>query len=317
MRKLVLALALTLIATPAAAAISVIEHSVIDRDKVLVGDLFTAENPDLAMKPVGDAPAPGATNTYDVNALRRVAKAYDIAWSPTRLDTRATVKRDSTEISNKELLGIIRSAVTERAKVAADDADSVEVLLDRRTLNVQLPAKVKQPIASLVDIDYSPTDYRFKGMLMVEAADGSMEQPLMIPVTGRALPQVNVPVLNRPLNKGDVVNERDLEFVAVTANKLGADVLTQGSEVIGKELRRDLQQGQALRSRDFRAQQLVKRGGIVTMVIEQGPLRVSARGRALGDAGVGDTVRVLNIQSNRTIEGKVLSDGNVAIAPGI
>lgn len=317
MRKLVLTLALTLIATPAAASISVIEASTIDRDKVLVGDLFTVDNNDLALKPVGDAPAPGQTNTYDVNALRRVAKAYEIAWSPSRLDTKALVKRDSTEITNKEVVEIIRTGLAEKTKATVDGADNVEVLLDRRALNVQLPASVGKPIASLVDVSYNPLDYRFKGTLMVESADNSMQQPLMIPVTGRALPQINVPVLTRNISRGDVVNEGDLEFVAVPANKLGADIITQASDLVGKEARRDLTQGNALRSRDFRAQQLVKRGGIVTMVIERGPLRVSAKGRALGDAGVGDTVRVLNIQSNRTIEGTVAKDGSVSVHAGV
>lgn len=297
-------------------ALGVHELSVIDRDTVFVGDLFMLEDESLAMKPVGDAPAPGASNSFDVNALRRVAKAYNIAWSPTRLDTRVMVKRDSTEVSNKELVEIVKRTLHEQTKLTANGADSVEILLDRRALSVHLPATVKQPVASFVDINYNPLDYRFKGTLVVEAADGSMPQPLMVPVTGRAMPQMNVPVLTRALNHGAVIAATDLEFIAVPANKLGQDIITDASQLVGKEARRDLPQGQALRSRDFRAQQLVKRGGMVTMIIERGPLRIAARGRALADAGVGDNVRVLNVQSNRTIEGVVLPDGNVAVQAG-
>lgn len=317
MRNILFALTLLMtVASPALAMVNVIEMSVIDRDQVMVGDLFTVDSKELSLKPVGDAPAPGNSNTYDVNALRRVARAYDIAWSPSRLDTKAIVRRDSTEITNKEILDVVRTGLAERTKATVEGSDNVEILLDRRTLNVQLPASVKQPVASLVDVNYNPTDYRFKGTLVIEGADNSLPQPLLIPVSGRAMPQINVPVLTHEVGKGGVISADDIEFVAITANKLGADVLTQASDVVGKETRRDLQQGQVLRSRDFRAQQLVKRGGIVTMVIERGPLRVATRGRALTDAGVGDAVRVLNIQSNRTIEGTVLPDGNVAIQPG-
>lgn len=316
MRNLVLTLAFLTVASPAMAAIAVIEHSIIDRDQVLVGDLFTT-NDTLAAKPVGDAPAPGKSNTYDVNALRRVARAYDIAWTPSRLDTRAIVQRASTEISNKQILDIVRGSLVEHTKSAVDEADSVEILLDRRTLSLHLPASIKQPVASIIDVDYNPADYRFKGTLMVEDADGSMDQPMLIPVTGRALPQVNVPVLTRNIGKGGVIAGNDVELIAVNANKLGQDILTSVSDLVGKEARRDLNEGQVLRNRDFRPQQLVKRGGLVNMVILAGQMQITARGRALSDAGVGDAVRVLNLQSNRTIEGTVLPDGNVSISPSI
>lgn len=304
---------LSYVGPAAAMTIGVVEQSTIDRDQVLVGDLFTVDNPELAARPVGDAPAPGSTNTYDVSALRRVAKAYDIAWIPSRLDTKAVVKRDATEITNKQLLEVVRTGLAEQTKAISANADSIEILLDRRTLNVQLPASVKRPIASLVDVSFNPTDYRFKSTLMVEG-DG-LSQPLMLPVTGRAMPLLNVPVLLRDVNKGDVITDADIESVPVQASKLGSDMITQTTDVLGKEARRDLQPGQVLRVNDLRAQQLVKRGGTVTMIIERGPLRVSTRGRALSDAGVGETVRVLNIQSNRTIEGIVTTDGSVAIQP--
>ena len=68
-----------------------------------------------------------------------------------------------------------------------------------------------------------------------------------------------------------------------------------------------------MRARDVSAPRLVTRGSLVTIKVETPYMMVTAQGRALQDGAMGDTVRVTNTQSNRTIEGIVASAGVVRI----
>jgi flagella basal body P-ring formation protein FlgA len=57
----------------------------------------------------------------------------------------------------------------------------------------------------------------------------------------------------------------------------------------------------------------IKRGDTVVMVYVAPGLQLTARGKALTDAAVGQTVRLTNLQSNRTVEAVVTGPGTVAV----
>jgi flagella basal body P-ring formation protein FlgA len=58
-----------------------------------------------------------------------------------------------------------------------------------------------------------------------------------------------------------------------------------------------------------RAEPVIKRGDVITLHYDAGPLRLSARARALANAAAGDPVRLVNIDSERAIDA-------IAVAPG-
>jgi flagella basal body P-ring formation protein FlgA len=308
--------ALIACAAPDAHALTVRENTTIDRDKVLVGDVFSDVDASVAAQPVGDAPAPGRSHTFDVYALKRIAKAYNIDWMPVQLDLKSVVRRDSTVISTSQISDTVREAVAEKAQAAGLSTSNLDIVLDRRNLEINLPANVQSPAVRIVDMRYNPIDYRFSGTLMVETGKETAE-PVMMALAGRAIPNIKVPVLVRHISSGSVIADGDLDYILMPVNKVSGDIQVDTARLVGKELRRDMAEGQPLRAQDVRAQQLVKRGSMVTMVIEKGSLRVTAQGRALADAGIGDNVRIVNSITSRVIEGTVLPDGNVAIATAI
>ena len=62
---------------------------------------------------------------------------------------------------------------------------------------------------------------------------------------------------------------------------------------------------------------MVGRGDSVDILYASEALTIVARGRALDSGAPGDVVRVLNVDSNRTIEGVVDSPGLVRIEIGL
>jgi flagella basal body P-ring formation protein FlgA len=63
------------------------------------------------------------------------------------------------------------------------------------------------------------------------------------------------------------------------------------------------------------AQRLVKRGAEVTIVADTGNIEVRMRGKALGEGGRGDRIKVKNVRSGRVVTATVMARGVVQISP--
>ncbi len=88
---------------------------------------------------------------------------------------------------------------------------------------------------------------------------------------------------------------------------------TGSSELYGLEVRRTVYVGQEIVASNTRAPRLVKRNQVVTVKYINGPLEITASGRAMSAAGQNDAVAVLNTQSRNMIQGIVQKDGTVLV----
>ncbi len=92
-----------------------------------------------------------------------------------------------------------------------------------------------------------------------------------------------------------------------------AGAYTSLDEVIGLEARVAIYAGRPVRSGEVGQAALVKRNQVVPLVYASGGLMISTEGRALGRAGAGETIRVMNLGSRQTISGRVRDDGAVVV----
>ena len=69
--------------------------------------------------------------------------------------------------------------------------------------------------------------------------------------------------------------------------------------------------GKPLMNGDVRAPRLVTKGSLVTMVLKTPHMVLTSKGKALGHAAKGETVKVMNTQSKTVIEGEVTATGMV------
>ena len=87
------------------------------------------------------------------------------------------------------------------------------------------------------------------------------------------------------------------------------DALSDPEALIGKTAKRALQANSALRAADVMDTPAVRRGEPVTLKFEAGGMRLSVRGRAMGDGVAGGLIKVLNPQSNKILDAIVESPG--------
>ncbi|HUD92386.1 flagellar basal body P-ring formation chaperone FlgA [Sphingobium sp.] len=124
-------------------------------------------------------------------------------------------------------------------------------------------------------------------------------------------PTVDTPVLAHMVEKGDVLSAADFTSAALPpATARGATAVLDAA---GREATRRLSAGNVVRASDIAAPRIVHRGEAVTIALVSGALRITAGGRALGDAGKGEPVRVINLSTNRTIDAVADKPGQVRV----
>jgi flagella basal body P-ring formation protein FlgA len=85
--------------------------------------------------------------------------------------------------------------------------------------------------------------------------------------------------------------------------------LTHPEDAIGMETRVAVYAGRPVMPGDLGPPALVDRNQIVTMRFVKGGLLITAEGRSLGRGGVGERVRVMNLDSRTTVTGVVIDHG--------
>lgn len=303
MRMLTAALILAILGTAYADA----QQSVLLRERVVVegtvvtlGDLFEGVEGEAAQVTLARAPQPGARTFLDPAWVSRQASRNGLEWANATGIERVAVQRASQSLSAGDIAELIA------AHMYRETGRSHEVTLSNRMVSIHAP----------IDATAAPEIVRLEldgrtGPFRAEIRSHEGGDP--VTVTGRADPVLDVPVLARPIARGEVIEAGDIEWVRMRSDRIRADAITSERSLIGQEARRALRAGEALRGYDLREPAAITRGETVALVFQSGPLTLTARARALENAALGQTARFVNLQSNRTIEGVVEAPGRVRV----
>jgi flagella basal body P-ring formation protein FlgA len=90
--------------------------------------------------------------------------------------------------------------------------------------------------------------------------------------------------------------------------------IADAAEIVGREARVNLYAGRVIRVSEIGPPAILERNQLVIMVYSIGLLSISAEGRVLDRAGVGEMVRVMNLDSRLTVTGRVLFDGTIEVS---
>lgn len=101
------------------------------------------------------------------------------------------------------------------------------------------------------------------------------------------------------------------DLAVSSAQTVGA--FSDVDDLIGLETRTALYAGRPIRPGDVGPPAIVDRNQIVLLTYIAGGLTITTEARALGRGGVGDVIRVLNISSRMTLEGRIGPDGSVLV----
>jgi flagella basal body P-ring formation protein FlgA len=298
--------ALLLTATAADAAQLRPEINVTD-DTIRLGDLFDGAGP-LADRAVASAPAPGHPLTFDQDFLQRLAAAYHLDWQPATTDTTVVVTRTSRTVGLEDLRGPVIAALSRRSV-----GGRLQVEFDNPQLQVVVASGSSTGI-TVENVYYSPNQSHFSADVVVGAGGTA---PQRITLSGNTTLMVEMPVLVHRVNPGDVIGRGDIGWVEFNAAQLFGDLAASEADLLDHTPRRGLGVNTPIYLRDVQAPRMVSRNQLVTMIVETKSMMISTQGKATQDGARGEVIRVVNVQSNRTIEATVTGPNQVTISvPG-
>jgi flagella basal body P-ring formation protein FlgA len=286
------------------AGLTLKENVTVNDDVVRLGDLFE-QALSMGDSPVAQAPLPGQTIVLDNRFLRSLIRAYSLDWAPASKYQRILVARAAQKIDPTRVAEQVKNAL--RDYLGTDK--EVEIAFDVGDTNLVLPTNVPATLA-VQDIRFDPASQRFAVQLVVPATGPTL---INRQVAGSVYETVQLPVLARSVAPGEVIQLTDLDWLAIRIDHVAGNAVTDPKQLVGMTARRPLRSGQMLRMSDVAMAPTIHRGSMVTLLVQTENMTLTAQGRALEDAAIGQPIRVVNPMSNKTLTGVVKDPTTVAI----
>lgn len=276
----------------------------VQAEVVKLGDLFTVTG-EKAVQIVARSPAPGERLVLNAGQLDAMAKSSGIDWTPDNRFVRAVVTRQARIIDTEEIKGQLVAALRSEGL-----EQSWQVELGKNDLTARIAMDEDRPVR-ILNPRFSIHSKRFSAVLETPRSAGATDRQQ---ITGTIYQMMEIPVLSRRVQRGDIVGAHDLEYVSRPQEKIGRTTLIDKRQIVGKQARRLLATGKPIRAGDLQPPVMVEKGNLVTVVLRTEKMLISARGKALDNGAAGDIIRVLNTRSKQTIEGIVESRNRVVVA---
>lgn len=216
---------------------------------------------------------------------------------------------------------MIRAAVILVAGLVAQAAAGapVELLVEERardSLGAEMPASGEvrvtvssKPVAEAMLISaYWMDQATGQFIANVVTEEGATHR-----IGGYALVIQPVPVPLRRLMPGEVITDGDIGTVDMPVARLGSFTISDADKLVGKEVRSLLAKGRPVMVQAVQEPLVIARGEEVSIIYRDGPLQLSAPGRALRDAHAGQDIKVVNLASNSTLAGIAVAHGRVEV----
>jgi flagella basal body P-ring formation protein FlgA len=314
MRRFFAAFVLTLLAvSSAAAAASPPDGPVLLKSKVIVegpvlhlGDLFDGLG-ERGMTVVARAPDPGKRVQVDARWLAAVAAAYGVSWRPGSQLDGATIERTSVVIETRQIEGAALDALRQRGL-----RGNVSLVLDNPAMRLHLPSDAA-PTILIAGLSHDPETGRFTAHIVAPAEGTPLAR---VTATGRAVEMIDVPVLRRRMEPGDVIRERHVEWLTLPADRVVRNAVLDLANLLDKSPRRPIRAGEAVLGSALREPILVPKNSLVTIRLQTARMILTAQGRAMEPGAQGDVIRVVNTKSSKIISASVTNAGTVEVIPG-
>lgn len=291
------------IGAKSAMAASLKSVSVVTEDTLKLGDIFDnlQHNNDYV---IGAAPQPGKDMTLNARTLYRIAVALDMSWRPSSTNDQITIRREASIISYDKIEGTLRNVLKEKGV-----SGRFNLKLSNGKLNIILPNNTDEQV-EVSDVSYDRNKDYFKATLFAPSIDNPIKK---IEVSGLITRLTSVPVLTSNLQNGDIIGENDIEMIEIEQADLQHNIIMNKKDMIGMTPRRIAYAGKFLQDGALIKPQLVTRGDNVSITFTEGPLILTAKGKALQSGAKGDIVRVTNSNSSRTVDATVTAQNQVIV----
>lgn len=270
-----------------------------------MGDLFEGLSESKANVVLGPAPQPGKEMVLTAATLMRVAQAQDLDWRPSTSAEQITIRRNATVISKDIVEKLINEKLFENGLTGSYKLSMVNTLADI-VMPDSMPAQ-----AEIASFKFNVQKDTFEAIIAAPSASNPAYQ---MNVSGSVDRIISLPVLKTSLKNGDIIGQSDIQYIDVLQKDVQRDYVLKAETLNGMTPRRMVMSGKPIRDLELENPQIVIRGAAVTLIYKSGPMTLSARGKSMQGGARGDIVRVINMNSNRSLEGVITAENEITIS---
>ena len=270
---------------------------------IFLGDIFTNTGGKSVIK-VAYAPQPGKQSRFDAKWLYRIARAYNLNWRPLSLKTHTIVERASQVIYRDEIEEALVSRLHKHGY-----QNNFEIEFRQQDMRIHVAANEDATI-NIERLSIKETTGRFVATLLVPANKPNAKR---IRLTGRIHRLTQIPVVSRPLNRGDIIRRNDIEWIKLRERKIRQGYIQNENQIIGMAAKRYIAAKTPFTKNHMQRPQLIKKGGVVNIALVNGAMRLTTQGRSLENGSLGDMIRIKNIKTKKIIEAKVTGMASASV----
>jgi len=123
----------------------------------------------------------------------------------------------------------------------------------------------------------------------------------------------DVVVSERVLNKDRIIEADDIRVDRKWCRRIPLNTVSSLEEAVGKRIAQSVRPNMEIRRNMLKEPILVKRGKVVRIILDTGPMQIIATGLSEEDGMQGSIIRVRNMSSKRTIFARVLGESIVGV----
>lgn len=271
---------------------------------IRLGDIFTDAG-ELAMIELAPSPALGAKIVLDAAWLAARANEQRLPWQPKSHYDQTIVERASQAVPSEAVVAELTRELGNRLP-----AGPIELVLDATDLHLFVPAGTAPTIA-IDALTYDSRSGRLSAYVAASAADTTTDR---VRITGRVHRMLDLPVLSRAVAPGEAITARDIETIAVRGDRLSQTFVGDAADLIGKTPKRSIRPGEPVRPSDLQTRVVIRKGELVTIVLQDAALFLTVQGKALEDGAQGQAIHVSNTRSGKLLDATVTAPGTVALS---
>lgn len=122
-----------------------------------------------------------------------------------------------------------------------------------------------------------------------------------------------IPVLNTDLRRGDEITPDMISYEAMPDGRRIQGLIRSANVLKETEARRTIRAGEPISLSDVQPISVVKKGDLIQLIYERGPIKLAVSAKALNDAARGEAVRLQNLQSNRSMDAIAWGPGEARV----
>ncbi|GAM09674.1 flagellar basal body P-ring biosynthesis protein FlgA [Geobacter sp. OR-1] len=199
----------------------------------------------------------------------------------------------------------------------------IEEFVRNKTENLNVEAKLKKiGYKGDLALPLGQVEYEVKAPQQWEGW-GNVNLAVIVRVDNRVMKNIPVRVdveamtdmvvTTRQMEKGEIIGAGDVVIQKRDLASSGNKICRNVNDVVGKRLKSSLRGNVALKSDQLEKLPLVKSGQLVTILLENELIRVTATGRSKGPGAAGDLVMVQNLASQKDIQARVVDSSTVRV----